>query len=104
MKPNFRNLFMKELTRGRVVPWHAHHPLEPTSLQVRAFRALKAPHRYRAIEAMRCTSVRRLLIVSSALLDSNIGWLPRFLGRTFLRHHVHDQRTMEKQVMESGLD
>jgi putative NADH-flavin reductase len=56
------------------------------------------------IEAMRCTGVRRLLIVSSALLDSNIGWLPRFLGRTFLRHHVHDQRAMEKQVTESGLD
>jgi putative NADH-flavin reductase len=56
------------------------------------------------IEAMRCTGVRRLVIVSSSLLDSNIEWFPRFLGRTLLRHHVHDQRAMEKQVTQSGLD
>jgi putative NADH-flavin reductase len=56
------------------------------------------------IEAMRCAGVRRLVIVSSSLLDSNIGWFPRFVGRTFLRHHVHDQRAMEKQVTESDLD
>jgi putative NADH-flavin reductase len=56
------------------------------------------------IEAMRGAGVRRLVIVSSLLLDSNIGWFPRFIGRTFLRHHVHDQRTMEKQVTESDLD
>jgi putative NADH-flavin reductase len=56
------------------------------------------------IEAMRCAGVRRLLIISSSLLDSNIGWIARFTGRTFLRHHVHDQRAMEKQVRESDLD
>jgi putative NADH-flavin reductase len=56
------------------------------------------------IEAMRCAGVRRLVIVSSSLLDSNIAWFPRFVGRTFLRHHVHDQRAMEKQVTESDLD
>jgi putative NADH-flavin reductase len=56
------------------------------------------------IEAMRRAGVRRLVIVSSSLLDSNIGWFPRFVGRTFLRHHAHDQRAMEKQVTESDLD
>ncbi len=56
------------------------------------------------IEAMHCAGVSRLVIVSSALLDSNIGWFPRFIGHTFLRNHVHDQRAMEKQVMESNLD
>ena len=56
------------------------------------------------IEAMRCTGVRRLVIVSSSLLDSDIGWFPRFVGRTFLRHHAQDQRAMEKQVTASGLE
>ncbi len=56
------------------------------------------------IDAMRCAGVRRLVIVSSSLLDSNIGWVPRFVGSTFLRHHAQDQRAMEKQVTASGLD
>lgn len=56
------------------------------------------------IEAMHCTGVRRLVIVSSSLLDSNIGWFARFISRTFLRHHAQDQRAMEKQVTESDLD
>ena len=56
------------------------------------------------IEAMRYAGVRRLVIVSSLLLDPNIGRIPRFLRRTFLRHHVHDQRAMEKQVTESDLE
>jgi putative NADH-flavin reductase len=56
------------------------------------------------MEAMRCAGVRRLVILSSLLLYPNIGRIPRFLKRTFLRHHVHDQRAMEKQVTESDLD
>jgi putative NADH-flavin reductase len=56
------------------------------------------------IEAMRSTCVHRLLIVSSSLLDANIGWFPRFLGHTLLRHHVYDQRAMEEQVTKSDLD
>jgi putative NADH-flavin reductase len=56
------------------------------------------------IEAMRWTGLRRLVIVSSLLLDLNIGWFPQFLGRTFLRHHAQDQRAMEKEVTTSGLD
>jgi putative NADH-flavin reductase len=56
------------------------------------------------IDAMRIVGLRRLVILSSSLLDSNIGRLPRFLGNTLLRHHVHDQVAMEKQVTESDLD
>jgi putative NADH-flavin reductase len=72
------------------------HGLGATSVLADGVRA--------TIEAMRCTGVRRLVIVSSSLLDSNIGWMGRFIGRTMLRHHVHDQRAMEKQVKESDLD
>ena len=56
------------------------------------------------LEAMRSVGLRRLVILSSSLLDSNIGRLPRLLRSTILRHHVHDQREMEKQVTESELD
>jgi putative NADH-flavin reductase len=72
------------------------HGLGATSVLADGVRA--------TIEAMRCTGVRRLVIVSSSLLDSNIGWMGRFIGRTMLRHHVHDQHAMEKQVTESDLD
>jgi putative NADH-flavin reductase len=72
------------------------HGLGATSVLADGVRA--------TIEAMRCTGVRRLVIVSSSLLDSNIGWMGRFIGRTMLRHHVHDQHAMEKQVTESELD
>ena len=56
------------------------------------------------IQAMRFTDLRRLVILSSSLLDSNIGRLPRLLRSTILRHHVHDQCEMENQVTESNLD
>jgi putative NADH-flavin reductase len=72
------------------------HGLGATSVLADGVRA--------TIEAMRCTRVRRLVIVSSSLLDSNIGWMGRFIARTMLRHHVHDQHAMEKQVTESDLD
>lgn len=54
--------------------------------------------------AMRATGVRRLVILSSALLDQNIGLMPRFAARTFLRHHSSDQRAMENLVTSSDLD
>jgi putative NADH-flavin reductase len=72
------------------------HGLGATSVLADGVRA--------TIQAMRCTGVRRLVIVSSSLLNSNMGWMGRFIGRTMLRHHVHDQRAMEKQVTESDLD
>jgi putative NADH-flavin reductase len=56
------------------------------------------------IAAMRKAGVRRLVILSSALLDKNIGLMNKIVGRTILRHFSSDQRAMEKQVKASKLD
>ena len=56
------------------------------------------------IVAMRTAAVRRLVIVSSALLDAHIGLVNRIVGRTVLRHFSSDQRAMEKLVTASDLD
>jgi putative NADH-flavin reductase len=56
------------------------------------------------IAAMRKVGVRRLVIVSSALLDTHIGLVNRIVGRTLLRHFSSDQRAMEKLVTASDLD
>ena len=56
------------------------------------------------ISAMRTTGVRRLVILSSALLDSHIGLGNRIVGRTILRHFSRDQRAMEQLVRASDLD
>jgi putative NADH-flavin reductase len=56
------------------------------------------------IGAMRKAGVRRLVILSSALLDKNIGLMDKIVGRTILRHFSSDQRAMEKQVTSSKLD
>ena len=56
------------------------------------------------ISAMRKTGVRRLVILSSALLDTHIGLVNRIVGRTLLRHFSRDQRAMEKLVTASDLD
>ena len=56
------------------------------------------------IAAMRKTGVRRLVILSSALLDSHIGLINRIVSRTLLRHFSSDQRAMEKLVTASDLD
>jgi len=56
------------------------------------------------ISAMRKTGVRRLVILSSALLDSHIGVINRIVSRTILRHFSSDQRAMEKLVTASDLD
>ena len=56
------------------------------------------------IAAMRKAGVRRLVILSSALLDSHIGLVNRIVGRTLLRHFSSDQRGMEKLVTASDLD
>jgi putative NADH-flavin reductase len=56
------------------------------------------------VEAMRTTGLRRLLIVSSTLFDSNAGWITRVMGRTLLRHVAEDQRAMEELVTRSDLD
>jgi putative NADH-flavin reductase len=56
------------------------------------------------IEAMRASGLRRLLIVSSMLFDSNSEWLTLLMGRTLLRHVVADQQAMEELVRRSDLD
>jgi putative NADH-flavin reductase len=56
------------------------------------------------IAAMQKAGVRRLVILSSALLDKNIGIMDRLVGRTILRHFSSDQRAMEKRVTASNLD
>lgn len=56
------------------------------------------------IEAMRRTGVRRLIIISSALVDAGGGWFSVFLARTLARHIARDQRDMEELVSQSGLD
>jgi len=56
------------------------------------------------IAAMRSTGVRRLVILSSALLDSHIGVVNRIVSRTILRHFSRDQRVMEQLVTTSDLD
>ena len=55
------------------------------------------------ISSMHTAGVRRLVILSSALLDSNIGVMARFAARTLLRHHSSDQRAMERLVTASNL-
>jgi putative NADH-flavin reductase len=56
------------------------------------------------IAAMRSTGVRRLVILSSALLDTHIGLVNRIVARTILRHFSRDQRGMEQLIRASGLD
>ena len=56
------------------------------------------------IAAMRKSGVRRLVILSSALLDSHIGLINRIVSRTILRHFSSDQRAMERLVTQSDLD
>jgi putative NADH-flavin reductase len=56
------------------------------------------------IAAMRKAGVRRLVILSSALLDSHIGLINRIVSRTILRHFSRDQRAMEALVTASDLD
>jgi putative NADH-flavin reductase len=55
------------------------------------------------IEAMQPSGVRRLLVISSALLYSDIGALGRIVG-FFFRHVLVDARQMEARVEASNLD
>jgi putative NADH-flavin reductase len=56
------------------------------------------------VAAMRSTGVRRLLIVSAAMLFEDAGLLSWFLRTTLLRNVAKDSRAMERVVMESDLD
>jgi putative NADH-flavin reductase len=55
------------------------------------------------IAAMGSTGVSRLVILSSVLLDSGLGWAPRLIGSTVLRHIVREF-VMEAQVAASRLE
>lgn len=57
-----------------------------------------------SIEAMRRVGVRRLIVISSSLVDSRTGWLVLIAARTLLRHIANDQRAMERAVTQSDLD
>jgi putative NADH-flavin reductase len=57
-----------------------------------------------SIEAMQRVRVRRLIVISSSLVDSRSGWFSRLMGRTLLRHTASDQRAMEKLIAQSELD
>jgi putative NADH-flavin reductase len=56
------------------------------------------------LEAMRRTSVRRLIVISASLLDPNLGFLERLLRATLLRHLVADLRAMEAVVEATDFD
>ncbi|HEY2748763.1 MAG TPA: NAD(P)-binding oxidoreductase [Polyangia bacterium] len=55
------------------------------------------------LEAMRRTGVRRLVIVSMALMFPNVGFMGPIL-RLFLRHYLRDTAAMEALVRPSDLD
>jgi putative NADH-flavin reductase len=56
------------------------------------------------VAAMQAAGIRRLLIVSAAVLFENEGLLPWFLRKTFLRNIADDSAEMERVVIASGLD
>jgi putative NADH-flavin reductase len=55
------------------------------------------------LEAMRRTNVRRLTLVSMALLFPDVGPAGPVL-RLFLRHHMRDSAAMEKVIEASNVD
>jgi putative NADH-flavin reductase len=57
-----------------------------------------------SVAAMQSAGVRRLLIVSAALLFEDAGFLAALLRRTLLRHVAEDCAAMEDVVTASGLD
>jgi putative NADH-flavin reductase len=70
--------------------------LGTTSLLVDSARAI--------IEAMRRARVRRLVVLSSSLVEARSGWVAFLAGRTLLRHTAGDQRAMETLITRSELD
>ncbi len=74
---------------------HARDFLRPSTLLTDCARA--------TVEAMARTGIRRLAVVSAALLFPEKGPLFAFF-RWFARHHVRDLRAMEDLVKASGLD
>jgi putative NADH-flavin reductase len=70
--------------------------LGATSVLVDSARAI--------IDGMRRAGVRRVIVISSSLVDPQSGWLSHVFARTLLRHTASDQRAMETLVTHSELD
>jgi putative NADH-flavin reductase len=56
------------------------------------------------VAAMQATGIRRLLVVSVAMLFENAGAVAAVLRRTLLRNIAEDSAEMERIVTSSGLD
>jgi len=56
------------------------------------------------VEAMQADGVRRLMVVSAAVLFDDLGVLGGLLRRTLLKNVAEDSAEMERIVMASGLD
>ena len=57
-----------------------------------------------SIEAMQRVGMRRLIVISSSLVDSRAGWIALIAARTLLRHIANDQRAMETLLTQTDLD
>lgn len=91
----------EELTRalpGHDAVFFALGPpgIGPTTVLREGARAL--------VPAMKASGVRRLLVVSAAVLFENEGLFVWFARHTFLRNVYEDATAMESVFMESGLD
>ncbi|AKU96005.1 Flavin reductase [Labilithrix luteola] len=94
-------LSTKELTR--VLPGHdavffslGPPGIGPTTVLREGARAL--------VPAMKATGIRRLLVVSAAVLFENEGFIVWLARHTFLRNVYEDGTAMERVFMESDLD
>jgi putative NADH-flavin reductase len=56
------------------------------------------------VAAMQAGGLRRLLVVSAAVLFENSGIITGFMRRTLLRNVAEDSTEMERVVMASGMD
>ena len=89
---------LADATRGHdaVISTIGARTLNAHDVRTRSARAV--------IDAMQRAGVRRLVIMSSTLVDDHQGWKTRFFSRTLLRSHADDQRSMETVVRASNLD
>lgn len=56
------------------------------------------------VEAMQATSVRRLLVISAAVLFEDAGAFVTLMRRTLLRNVAEDNAAMERAIVASDLD
>lgn len=94
---------MSEQDLATVIPGHeavlsaiGSRGLGTTSIRADSARAV--------IVALRSSSCRRFVVLSSSLVDSRPGWLTHMLSRTLIRNPARDQRQMERVVIASDID